>query len=719
MQQTPTPGSGYSMLSTPDAAGDPLPSFSNLNLSNNSGPYGLSGPQWSSRDPRTSSTQSLVPSTEDGSEDNRRRRLLVVYIHGFMGNNSSFRSFPAHVHSFLKNLLAETHVIHTKIYPRYKTYKSIDVACDNFSKWLAPHESPTTDVVLVGHSMGGLLAADVVLLPSQSPYNTSYPFRHRILGTISLDAPLLGLHPGIVVSGIASLFRPAPSPPAPGLNEETQPDYLQPQGLSPDPSIYSEVSPPSDASSHSLNPYPSSSTGSSSTLPPRDPFFNPPFPNDVPFVDRGWFKNVLHFATKHKEENLVYAAANHIVSHLEFGACLADYPELKSRYNRLRQLEDDGDWSQPGRVRVRFSNYYTVSTGVIKKPRTPSPGGASSTPGTRGEFGRLSHETDSLAPTLRESIEESRVRNPSISVEEYSDESGRDSLQILEPMPEPEFEPEPEAKPKTGPESEPKPKTDFEIEVEPELKPSSQPPDPASQHEDNAPGTDNALDTDPAPTATSTDDDGPPPEGEPENQGPNLPTIPSVPAPPTPPDLDAYPDKESRKQALKTYKAAVKVHSQATKARDKALKDRQKALDKQQRQADKLAKKQAKLVFQNPPPDDNDNDDDHHHHHHHQQQLNPHHHHKPKPENQKQNQQKKQKTPRLRKFCLLPSQAKAGRDPTWVEVYMEGVDEVGAHCGLFLPGPHYERLVGDVGERVAGWVWEEASRRVVIGEGGC
>jgi surfactin synthase thioesterase subunit len=38
------------------------------------------------------------------------------------------------------------------------------VACDNFSKWLAPHESPTTDVVLVGHSMGGLLAADVVLL---------------------------------------------------------------------------------------------------------------------------------------------------------------------------------------------------------------------------------------------------------------------------------------------------------------------------------------------------------------------------------------------------------------------------------------------------------------------------------------------------------------------------------------------------------------------------
>jgi pimeloyl-ACP methyl ester carboxylesterase len=112
----------------------------------------------------------LVSSRQDfGGRE--KRTLLVVYIHGFMGNNSSFRSFPAHVHSFLKGLLAETHTIHTKIYPRYKTYKSIDVACDNFSKWLEPHESPTTDVVLIGHSMGGLLAAEVVLLvcPPSSP----------------------------------------------------------------------------------------------------------------------------------------------------------------------------------------------------------------------------------------------------------------------------------------------------------------------------------------------------------------------------------------------------------------------------------------------------------------------------------------------------------------------------------------------------------------------
>jgi acetyl esterase/lipase len=118
-------------------------------------------PAWGTFDPRTSSTQSLAASL---APDEQRRTLLLIYIHGFMGNDSSFRSFPAHIHAFLKESLAETHVIHSKIYPRYKTYKAIDVARDNFSTWLEPHESPVTDVVLVGHSMGGLLAAEVALL---------------------------------------------------------------------------------------------------------------------------------------------------------------------------------------------------------------------------------------------------------------------------------------------------------------------------------------------------------------------------------------------------------------------------------------------------------------------------------------------------------------------------------------------------------------------------
>jgi len=125
--------------------------------------------KWTSVDPRSSSTQSLAPSVKRDGSPETRRTLLAIYIHGFMGNDSSFRSFPAHVHSYLKNALEETHVIHSKIYPRYKTYRAIEVARDNFSKWLEPHESDATDIVLLGHSMGGLLAAEIVLIVRSAP----------------------------------------------------------------------------------------------------------------------------------------------------------------------------------------------------------------------------------------------------------------------------------------------------------------------------------------------------------------------------------------------------------------------------------------------------------------------------------------------------------------------------------------------------------------------
>lgn len=82
-------------------------------------------------DPRSSPTESISPSElREG-----QRTLLLIYIHGFMGNETSFQSLPAHVHNILKAALAESHVVHTKIYPRYKSRNSIEVARDNFSEW--------------------------------------------------------------------------------------------------------------------------------------------------------------------------------------------------------------------------------------------------------------------------------------------------------------------------------------------------------------------------------------------------------------------------------------------------------------------------------------------------------------------------------------------------------------------------------------------------------
>ncbi|KAH8888671.1 hypothetical protein GQ53DRAFT_748580 [Thozetella sp. PMI_491] len=648
-QLSPTPSAGQPFDGPADGTG--------LGLDDRPVP-----PQWApwvAGDPRTSSTQSLVSPAVD---QDPRRRLLLVYIHGFMGNASSFRSFPAYVHNYLRETLVETHVIHTKIYPRYKTYKAIDVARDNFSLWLEPHESPTTDVILVGHSMGGLLAAEVVLVPSQIPYG--HPFRHRILGTVSLDAPLLGLHPGIVVSGIASLFRPSPEPPTDSGAAE-HPASPRADTISPDPSVYAEISPPSGAASPTLAAPPAGVAS--------DPFFNPPFFNDVAFKDRGWFKNIAHFANKHKSENLIEAATNHIISHLEFNRCLADYPGMHSRYNKLRALEDvnDPNAGQNRVVRVRFVNYYTASLGR-PKVRKETPVTTPSHPSLRPEdahvlSGRSSQEYESGRTT------------PSISIEDYSDSERPQVLQVIEPIPEPE-------------ENEPPPYSEV-------VTPSASDP----------PTTELASITGIASQSSAS--------AEPTKPGPEfqLPAVPDLPAPPQPVNLEEYTDKETRKQAEKEAKRAQKTYDTAVKNRDKAIKERQRLVEKLRRRAAKDAEKREKGAKKEAARRDKEEqkrsraEQDELERELEQLRLRDH-----GPELQgKGKEMAKDIAKKERKFCMLPSKVNGQRDSAWQKVFMEGVDEVGAHCGLFLPGPHYEALVGEVGARIVSWVHDDASMRAI------
>jgi len=105
--------------------------------------HGLSpaaaGPSVSStflHDPRSSSQASLRPTRSRG-----RRTLLLVYIHGFMGNETSFQSFPAHLHNLLTVTLGDggneedAYLVHTKVYPKFETRHAIGVATLEFSKW--------------------------------------------------------------------------------------------------------------------------------------------------------------------------------------------------------------------------------------------------------------------------------------------------------------------------------------------------------------------------------------------------------------------------------------------------------------------------------------------------------------------------------------------------------------------------------------------------------
>lgn len=147
-----TPSTGHLPPGRPDSGP------ASLNNSPHLSPYLQAAPSSS-----LSIASSFASETSESTSRPKRRRLLVVYIHGFYGNDESFRSFPAHVHDPLKELLRETHFVHSKIYPRYKTYKAIEVGRDAFCEWLRPHTDDNTDVVLVGHSMGGILAAEIAL----------------------------------------------------------------------------------------------------------------------------------------------------------------------------------------------------------------------------------------------------------------------------------------------------------------------------------------------------------------------------------------------------------------------------------------------------------------------------------------------------------------------------------------------------------------------------
>jgi alpha-beta hydrolase superfamily lysophospholipase len=61
----------------------------------------------------------------------------------------------------------------------------------------------------MGHSMGGLLAADAATDLSNKSRSPSTSRPHRIVGVVAFDTPYLGMHPHVVKSGIASLFKKA------------------------------------------------------------------------------------------------------------------------------------------------------------------------------------------------------------------------------------------------------------------------------------------------------------------------------------------------------------------------------------------------------------------------------------------------------------------------------------------------------------------------------
>ncbi|KAL2003599.1 hypothetical protein VTN02DRAFT_3145 [Thermoascus thermophilus] len=584
-----------------------------------------------------------------------------------MGTETSFKAFPAHVHGLLANALAESHVVYSKIYPRYKSRRAMEFARDDFSKWISPCESENTDVVLLGHSLGGILAADVALLPSES--GSSEIFKHRILGVVNFDVPFLGLHPGVISTGLGSLFRPKAKPPSPAETSDVSPtdgmEFL------------------------------------SSTL-ISDPTFNPDFPNDVRLPKRSQLDSTFHFITKHSSR-LARATAEYVSSHVEFGSCLVDYPDLKSRYRRIRELEDVDEYSRKrdayGRPlrRIRFVNYYTASTGYIKPS---SPDGCT-------QDGQSVPEEASAPPESKE--------QPCIS----------DT--VLDPKT--SGEPSPQI-PVDGPGEEDMIESHNQSAMEPEKLSGNGPPKaPGGSIEpprnDCMPEDTRSklLDSISISLAESL---------------PQLPPLPDLPDEPSQFDPSQFPDKDTLKLAQKEHARQVKAYGRAKKDREKAIRDRLKLMAKREQAAAKQLQQKSPVIKEEeakssvtveevsvkepvtpipppPPPlpprnhsstatlDQKQTSD---------QDL--------APGSQTANPPQASEPPnppnKERNFYALPRDASGTPDPLWVKVYMEGIDEVVAHQSLFIPNSTYEKLVGDTAHRIAEWVQEDQTRRMILAE---
>ncbi|KAI9574668.1 hypothetical protein HD554DRAFT_2166134 [Boletus coccyginus] len=180
--------------------------------------------------------------------------LLIVFVHGFKGTESTFENFP----SRLKHVLSESEgdlPVECLVFPAYETKGELNAAVVRFADWLTTLTvqkevasgggAGRVKIVLCGHSMGGLLASDALLEFINSRPDRNAPLWPRIIACIAFDTPYLGIHPFVfknsatraveyanaargVVADVYSLFKGAesatatpPNPPLPQITAGT------------------------------------------------------------------------------------------------------------------------------------------------------------------------------------------------------------------------------------------------------------------------------------------------------------------------------------------------------------------------------------------------------------------------------------------------------------------------------------------------------------------
>lgn len=200
--------------------------------------------------------------------------------------------------------------------------------------------------------------------------------KHRILGLVNFDVPFLGLHPRVVATGIGSLFHRSPDDPSD-------------PGSTPSPGGFN--------------------------VPDQNQTFDPAFSNDLHLKRWTGWSGARHFISKYSD-HLSRSLVRYFFSYYDHAGCMNNYPELIKRHRKLLELEAIDDWNMPadsGVSRIRFVNYFTTSTGPIKKTKQERP---------RGEHSQDQSSSSSPSETDTKSPETERTPTASDDDDKHRDD---------------------------------------------------------------------------------------------------------------------------------------------------------------------------------------------------------------------------------------------------------------------------------------------------------
>ncbi|KAI8626792.1 hypothetical protein F5Y19DRAFT_189496 [Xylariaceae sp. FL1651] len=315
-----------------------------------------------------------------------KKTLLLCFIHGFKGGEDTFGAkseFAQHLAALISAALPKVDV-RAITYPKYETRGDLYECVSRFRDWLlervidievangtpSPTVDPSVRTILIGHSMGGIVAAETVIAlandrpiphsdndskptdpgdnedtqgkdeqpPSPQGLNSlMFPY---IQGVLAFDTPYLGIAPGVVAHGAESHYNNA----AAALTQISGLSTMFWGGGNKNPAPAGNKQPvgalPAPEQSNAKNEKPNA---------PKDSGWG------------NWGKIAMYAgaagavaagsAAAYMNRDQITTGWSWVTSHLEFVGCLARGEDLKNRVRTMVRLNQE--------LGVGFANLYT------------------------------------------------------------------------------------------------------------------------------------------------------------------------------------------------------------------------------------------------------------------------------------------------------------------------------------------------------------------------